>query len=232
MRDFIQELRCRLLERGCPAKPLKRMVQEVADHHEDLTQAALAEGLAQPAASARADGALGNPQELADSLMVTLQRSSWLGRHRLVAFVLAPLLSFPVLWLLVLFGQLFLGFELFFGWDDQKLHTASSDPVFFHRGAMAFYGLDYASIAVVAGMFCTLAYRSAAGRTWILLAGVICAIYSLFIYAHVSPHNMFIGLARTPQWSRGAVPVLVMGVIYLRHRLGMRNAFKPIEVNT
>jgi hypothetical protein len=230
MPDFIKELRFRLLERGCPAKPLRKMVQEVTDHHDDLVQAALSEGQTPAAASARADTALGNPRELADSLMVSLQRSSWLGRHRFIAFVLAPLLSFPVLWCLVLFLHLALGFALFFGWDDHKLHAASSDPVFFHRGAMAFYSIDYESIGVVALLFCTLAYRSAAGRLWILWAGVICAVYAMFIYAHVSPHNLTVGLRPAPRWSRGFIPVLILGAFYLRHHLRLRQASRSLEV--
>ncbi len=96
MPEFINQLRLRLVELGCPAGRLQRMVREMADHREDLVQAATAAGLAEPAAQEQADRRLGDPKKLAENLMVALRRSSWWGRHFLVVFGFLPLLATPL----------------------------------------------------------------------------------------------------------------------------------------
>ncbi|MGA8493416.1 MAG: hypothetical protein WB711_23545, partial [Terriglobales bacterium] len=115
MPDFIEPLRRRLLELGCPIAQMRRLVREVADHREDLRQAALAEGLSGADAEARANTQLGDPLVLAEQMMVALRRSTWWGRHYVVTFGLLPLLAYPILWALFLLLQMALGFALGYG---------------------------------------------------------------------------------------------------------------------
>lgn len=98
--DFIEQLRRRLVDLGCPITHVRRLVQEVADHREDLKQAALSEGLSESAAEIHADTLLGKPVELAERLTLALRQSSWWSRHFIIGFCLVPLLAFPLLWTL------------------------------------------------------------------------------------------------------------------------------------
>jgi hypothetical protein len=59
MPDFIEPLRRRLVELGCPRAQVRRLVREVADHREDLKQAAVVEGSSGADAEARANAQLG-----------------------------------------------------------------------------------------------------------------------------------------------------------------------------
>ena len=226
MPDYIAQLRFRLLELGCPVARLQRMVREVADHREDLVQAALAEGLSMPEAGAQADERLGNPQTLAEYLMVSRRQASWCGRHRVIAFGLLPLLTFPVLWALVLCLHLTLGYALGFGWNHNRLRAVADNPSTFHYLVMTVNGADYVAIAVVTFLFCRLAGQSAVGRSWRLLAGLICTLYSLFIVTYLSPHNFTLGLTPQPHWLQAAIPLLVLGMAHWNQRRRVRQVLK------
>ncbi|MFZ0829019.1 MAG: hypothetical protein WAO02_16515 [Verrucomicrobiia bacterium] len=218
MPDFIELLRRRLVELGCPIAHVPRLVQEVADHREDLKQSALSEGLSGVDAEARANGQLGDPLALAENLMVALRRSSWWGRHCVVTFGLLPLLAVPVLWALLLFIDLSLEFALGYGWDREKLHVAADNPVAFHHLVMVLQCADFVAIALVTLLFCWLARRSAVNLTWMVTACVICSLYALFLQVIVKPHFFAIGIYWPPQWIRAAIPLLIAGAIHLFRR--------------
>src|ERR1051326_6459205 len=82
MRDakVIERFQRRLLELGCPGKKVRRAAQELADHYEDLKQAALEDGLSDAASEERAAGLLGEPIALAERTAAALRHSSWWGR--------------------------------------------------------------------------------------------------------------------------------------------------------
>ena len=216
--DFIEQLRRRLLELGCPMVQVRRLVQEVADHHEDLKQAALSEGLSEADAEARANVQLGDPLALAEHLMAALRRSSWWGRHFLIGFCVLPLLAVPVLWALLLFLGLSLEFALGYSWDWKKLHVAADNPVAFHHLVMAVHGADYVAIALATLLFCWLARRSAVSVTWMATACAICSLYALFGQAIIKPHSFAVGVSWTPHWIEAAIPLLIAGAIYVFRR--------------
>ena len=216
--DFTEQLRLRLTELGCPIAHLRRLVQEVADHHEDLKQAALSEGLSEANAEARANVQLGDPLALAEHLMVALRRSSLWGRHFLIGFCVLPLLAVPVLWALLLFLGLSLEFALGYGWDWKKLNVAADNPVAFHHLAIAVHGADYVAIALATLLFCWLARRSVVSVRWMLTSCVICSLYALFFWATIKPHHFALGITWTPQWIRAVIPLLIAGAIYVFQR--------------
>lgn len=230
MPDYIDQLRFRLLQLGCPLKRLQRMVREVSDHREDLLGAALAEGVSAAAAAERADAALGNPEKLAEDLMVSVRRSTWCGWHRFIAFGLLPLLAFPVLWAVIMYFNLSLEYAVGFGWDRVKLHKANDNPVVFHYMSMALHGADYVAIGLATLLFCLFGGRSAAGRNWMILACSICAGYSLFSHLYFVPHNITLVLNWRLQWIRGAIPLVITGLFILNRQRRVRNALKCAAV--
>ncbi|MGA3285194.1 MAG: hypothetical protein ABSD57_12155 [Verrucomicrobiota bacterium] len=218
MPDFIEPLRRRLVELGCPMTQVRRLVQEIADHREDLKQAALSEGLSEANAESRADAKLGDPLALAEQLMATLRQSSWWGRHSVIGFCVVPLLAVPVLWALLLFLGLSLAFVLGFGWDSKKLHTATGNPVVFQHLVTVVQCADLVAIALVSLLFCWLARRTVVSFKWMLTACAICSLYALFSDAFIQPNSFVLGLSWTPHWIRAALPLVIAGAIYAFRR--------------
>ena len=218
MPDYLQQLHCRLAELGCPPARLNRLVREVADHRDDLIEAALAEQLVRPEAKARADAKLGDPIVLAGELMRTFRRSNWWGRNYLFTFGFLPLLAYPLLWALFLAAGLSLSYALCLGWNEKRLHVLAGNPFSFHCLAMVVYGADYVAIGLVAWLVCWLARRSGVSITWIFIACLVCSVYAASSYTYLGPHNYGVGFAQHPQWFRAAMPMLVAAVFYLRHR--------------
>jgi len=233
--DFIDQLRRRLVELGCPLRRLRRLVQEVADHREDLKQAAVQEGLS--GAEARADAQLGDPLELAGHLMTVVRRSSWWGRHVFIAFCLLPLVVVPVLWAWLLVMNMLLVFALGYGWDFNKLHAAEDNPATFHHLAMGVQGADGVAMAVVGLLFCWLARRSAVSLKWMGIACGICSLYALFFSVQIQPHTHIFSLGVSATWTspwtallwslhwgRAAIPLLMAGAVYAWRRRLVKKA--------
>ena len=216
--DFIERLRFELLELGCPWRQVRRLVQEVADHRDDLKQAALLEGLSEANAESQANAQLGDPFTLAARLMMALRQSSWWGRHVVIAFCGLPLLVFPVLWTLLYFANLSVGFALGFGWNYQKLHVAVRNPESFHHLLLGIRCADYLATALVAILFCWLARRSAVRPTWMVTACAICSLCALFIRVNANPHRLSVLISWNPQWVRFAIPLLIAGAIFAFRR--------------
>lgn len=154
--------------------------------------------------------------------MTALRQSSWWGRHFIVTFCLLPLLVYPVLWTLLLLLQMAFGFALGYGWNWEKLHVVANNPVTFHHLTTAIQFMDYAAIALVALFFCWLARRSAVSLKWMVTACTVCSVVAVIMYAKFEPHSFFVGFAMNSHlhmpWFRGAIPLLVAGVIYVFQR--------------
>jgi hypothetical protein len=234
MPDYIDTLRGRLVELGCPMKQLRRLVREVADHREDLKQAALTEGLSGADAEARANTQLGDPLVLAEQMMATLRRSSWWGRHYVVTFGLLPLLAYPVLWALFLVLELLLVITLGYGWDSKKLDVATNNPVAFHHLLMACHVVDYLAIALATLLFCWLARRAAVKLKWMAISCALCSLYAVIWYVKIEPHSFFLGFSANSHlampWGRGAIPLLVAGAMYFFRRRTARRFREKVAV--
>ena len=234
MPDFIEPLRRRLVELGCPMKQVRRLVREVADHREDLKQTAVAEGLSGADAEARANALLGDPLALAEQLMTALRRSTWWGRHYVVTFSLLPLLVYPVLWALLLLVAMLLEFGLGYRWDAKKIEVAVNNPVTFHHLATAFQWMDYAAIALVALFFCWLARRSAVSFKWMLTACAVCSAIAVITWGKIEPHSFSLGFSMNSHlhmpWFRGVIPFLVAVAMYVFQRRTRRRFQEKVAV--
>jgi hypothetical protein len=228
MPDYIAQLRCRLAELGCPRSRLNRITREVADHREDLILFGTHCGQSMPAASEAANRQLGDPLTLADGLMNTFRRSSWWGRHYLVAFGFLPLVAFPLVWGLFMYLQFQLAYAIRFQCDDQKLHAIANNPVTLHHWAVFAYGCDYAAIGLVSLLICWLARRSGVSLLWMTIACLVGATYALVTYTHVSKDNYMAGLTFHPQWIRAAIPVGIAVATCLCQRWIVGNARRRV----
>jgi hypothetical protein len=217
MPDFIDPLRRRLMELGCPILQVRRLVREVADHREDLKQAALSEGLSGNDAESHANAQLGDPDALAENLMTALRRSSWWGRHSAIGFCVLPLLAVPVLWALLFFSELGLIFALGYSWDLRNLPTAD-DSIAIHRLKVAVVCAHYIAVAVVTLCFCWMARRAVVHFRWAVVTCAICSLYASFSKGTITPHTFQVGLCWTPDWIVAAIPFLIAGAVYVFQR--------------
>jgi hypothetical protein len=228
--DFIEQLQCRLVGLGCPIVQVRRLVQEVADHREDLKQAALLEGSSECTVETRAEAQLGNPLDLAERLVVALRDSSWWGRHSIIGFCLLPLMAVPVLWGLLVFLGLWLGFATSYGLDSNQLHIAADNSGRFHHIVVAVQCTDYIAIALVTLLFCWLARRSALNLKWTVAACSICSLYAAFSQLSIVPHSLSLRVQWTPQWIRSAIPLLIVATIHTIRRWTVRSYRENIAV--
>jgi hypothetical protein len=223
MPNYIEQLRGRLFKLGCPITHVRRLTREVADHREDLKQAGLAERLSEMDAEARADASLGNPLVLAEQMMTSVRRSSWWGRHYVITFALLPVVAYPVVWVLFLILEILLVVTRY-GWDQKKLHTATTNPVTFHYMFLAFQFADYLGIALATLLFCWLARRTAVKLKWMVISCVICSLLAVIFWVRLAPNlsinvngNVSTDLASMP-WFRGTIPLLVACAFYVFQR--------------
>jgi hypothetical protein len=207
----------RLRELGCPAAQMGHRVRELADHHEDLKEAALREGLSEAEAEALADQRLGEPVALAEQVARMVRQSSWLGRHRVIGFCLLPVPA--------TFAASLLGVAAAFALV--RFRVSAEDWAVLADGGPGFTVLVGTSRAACCGaialttvLFCWLARRAAAGWKWALLACAGCALQSFFGCCRILPHSAFVGYSSTPNWSCAVIPLWVAAAAGIWHLLG------------
>lgn len=230
MPDFIEPLRARLVILGCPVAKIRRLVREAADHREDLKQAGLAEGLSEAEAEGRANELLGDPVAVAERMMETVRHSSWWGRHCAFTFGVLPLLTFPVLWSLILLLELLLVGSVGFGLNEKKLHAAADNPYFL----AAFHFMDFLAIAMATLLFCWLARRAAVKLKWMVISCVICSVIAVITVARLDHHIFSLGFSINfhlyMPWYRGAIPLLAAGAAHLFQQRAARHFQEAVAV--
>ncbi len=215
----------RLVELGCPALPTGRKLRELADHHEDLKQNALEEGLSEADANARADQLLGEPVALAEYLAAALRQSSWWGRHPVIGFCLLPPLAISALFMLGLALDSLIG-KIYFT-PDQLSALAGAPGLKFYT--VVFEGTYYAAITLAAILFCQLARRTVAGLQWALITAAVCALDVLLFYVNVAPHELNIGYSTRPHWLCSLIPLAVTVAFWFR-QLWIESNLAPLPV--
>ncbi len=213
--DVIEQFERRLAELGCPPRKLRRYVQEIRDHHEDLKRAALEEGLAEAQAEARASRLLGEPVELAELFAAGLRQSSWFGRHRVLTFCLLPPAG--------VFGASIFGLgtvlallRLCYSEADWGVVAGEGDGL--NLIALGIRTSWYLALALMTLMFCWLARRSGAGIRWALAACAVCSFQSFFGFYQIVPHATTIGYSLSPNWLGPLTPLAIGAATYFLHR--------------
>ena len=224
----------RLVELGCPRRWLRDKVRELADHHEDLKQAALDDGLPEQEALARADAQLGDLVALAENAAALLRQSSWWGRHRIIGFCALPPLAFGPVWLCC--ALILAGFFRLLGWFSgpaydflSPAHALTDDPDAFRALAEPVNAaLNFSAFLASGLVFYWLIRRSAAGTKWTWIALGACSLNGLFTSAGIGPRAVYIGYSAMPvNWTYAAAPLLVAVAAFLRQRK-MEKRLPPI----
>lgn len=219
----------RLVEMGCPSRRLAEYVHELAEHYEDLKQAALEEGLPEKEAEAQARALLGDPVFLAENAVAMLRQSSWWGRHPVLGFCVLPWFAFIVAGVVCLgiLAGLFWLLESIFGAHYRvagSIGCALDDTEFFNNFVTPLnIGMHLGAIFLVLLVFCRLARRAALGLKWMLAACASCAFISLYAISELRPHAIVSSVSSNPSNKLLAVtPLLVAIGLYIGQRLRER----------
>lgn len=226
----IAQFERRLVEMGCPSRRLAEYVHELAEHYEDLKQAAREEGLPEKEAEAQARALLGDPVFLAENAVTMLRQSSWWGRHPFLGFGVLPLPAFIVSSIVCwgIFAGLCWLLSMIFGpayrVDANIGHALSDDPKFLNSFVAPLNaGMHLGAIFLVLLVFCRLARRSALGLKWMLVACASCAFVSLYAISELRPHNIVLMVSSNPSNKLLAVaPLLIAAALFIGQRLRER----------
>jgi hypothetical protein len=226
MRDpkVIQQLERRLVELGCVG--MESQVREVAEHFEDLREAAIEEGLGESEAELIAAERLGDPRAIAERLAAELRVSSWWGRHRVISYCLLPPVGIMTGTVLLTLGALWFVRAC----CSPAQWSALADGELAVRAAPVFSVVAYSlAVGVVTALSCWMARRSAAGWKWVYATCVVCALQSSFGYCQVRPHVLSLGYASMPRPWFAAVPLVIAVFLIQRRRRAFRNLDKPLS---
>ena len=199
------DVRRRLVRHGLPADRIERIVRELSEHWEDLRTAALDRGCPPAEAVAEAEARLGHPEQLAVEAISGLRRSSWLGRHPVVALCLAPLLLAPVLMGLIA-GPL---------WClDQWVHFSHwGDPAGQPNEQLIVgvtWGIYYAALVGAPAWICWWSWRAGLGLRWVLAMCAWSALASLVRYFNADSTSRQITAGFRFPWPLNARAALIL----------------------
>jgi hypothetical protein len=170
---WLEEVRNRLTESHLPPAYIRRVVEEIADHLEDLKE----ENMGTDASSR-----LGDPNEVAEAAITSFRRRSFLARHPTAAFLvfaILPLVMLPLsMHLICVAGVLiFCRAYEWFGYVPSSICLDRDATV-----KLTYLPSLLAIIipSLLASIFyCKLAKRLGIGRKWMLLSCMVVAVLAL-----------------------------------------------------
>lgn len=177
----------RLAEFGLRDARLHSRARELREHHEDLKQAALEEGMSEADAEARAEKLLGEPYALAAQISAVLRRSSWYGRHPVITFCLLPLVGMLLMMALGL-GVDALATRLYFKTGEVSLLAETGAGMALLNTVVL--GTWCGMVLLTAIFFCWLAQHTARGLIWALTACAVCSFYSCCAGIQLHPQEV------------------------------------------
>lgn len=208
-RQLLEELRGKLLRRGLPRSEVARLVEELTDHLEDLTEEKEYAMRTDAKELACLEERLGPADELADAAVANYHSTSFAGRHPVVTFLLAPIPLLVVVW--AGFWCLGLAAAHFAPTVLGDAYRLEGKPVSDWPASLVWCarGLDYASRMapqmLVAGLLCYVALRSGRGWRWGMLGCCLVALVAGLMVTQLDlplesgKGRLTLGLALPPQ---------------------------------
>jgi hypothetical protein len=206
-RSSLDRLRGDLRRRGLPHEYVERVVGELDDHKADLEEEGRRQGLAPENAGASAADRLGPPSRLADAVVEHFRRRSFLGRHPILTFLVAPAVLTLLAWAVCDAVVAPLCFAL--GATVASPTTLGAINGLCRALRLACWFVPPAAITVVAGR---LARTTGRGRAWQVLACVSVTVLGAFVRSELTVlpegHGTWtIGVSPVPQLWALTVPL-------------------------
>lgn len=215
----LQQIERRMIELGCPERKLRKKLEDFDLHHTFLKHTAIKEHLSEEAAEAQASMQLGNPVALAEEAATSVRQASWWGRHRILGFIVFPIVSLgPALGATILFAVIVGLLAMTQSqWQDYGSGIRSISEV--RHLANLFFDLQYLVLTLFAIPFAWMARRSGAGPGWATVSCLIYGCQGMFLQLQIGqrqgpPFHYFFA---TPNWLGALGPALVAAAAWYRH---------------
>jgi hypothetical protein len=189
---YCQEVGKRLARHGMPAWRIERVTDELTEHWEDLYCGALERGLSSDEALIEADQRIGKPEQLATAAIAGLRRSTWFGRHPLIAICIVPMILPVLLMVLVALPMLWLD-----RWLHYTLWVGDGVRPDARLIAVGVWTLYYLATMVSVLWLCHRAWESGLGLNWVLALCSWGALTLLFRYIDADPIGRHLTLGMT-----------------------------------
>lgn len=179
---WLDEVLGRLAKRALPPAYIRRFMEELSDHLEDITEETMS-------TEANVLSRLGEPNQVAEAAIVAYRRRSFLGRHPMVAFLVfavSPVVSFVVLF--VLAYCCLAGFWMFcdtvcgrFGFNTESFATPGpvGYSIWSWMGTLWLVALPAGLLSI---LYCKLAARLGIGKKWICVCSAALAAIAIMPY--------------------------------------------------
>jgi hypothetical protein len=197
---WLDRVRQRLVENRLPPAYVRRFMDELADHLQDITEETMS-------TETNVSSRLGEPNQVANAAADAYRRTFW-ARHAsaaLLVFGVSPLVALLGLFVLSLVGLLGVFWILErLGVDMHAMHLERLEPA----ASVVIRGLLSLAIVVLPGLlasvfYCKLARRLNIGRKWMLLSCVVLAavaatpVFQVHLSAVPGHSNLACGLGVT-----------------------------------
>lgn len=181
-KDEIADCGRELMRRGLPRTYVARIVEELAEHQDDLEAEGLAAGLPPQDARLAAREKLGDMHALAEELLLARRLSYWWGRHPVVSFVLLPLPIF----LLVFIGVLWIWAEAsgLIKWSEHRESLPEPD---WAAARIGFYAVLCMAFTSTTTYICYLTRRCCCGLKWAFVGCSLFFVLTLFLHTGFTP---------------------------------------------
>lgn len=179
---WLDKVRQQLAKHALPPAYIRRFMDELSDHLQDLTE----ENMSTESAASR----LGDPDQVAEAAVIAYKRRSFLGRHPTAAF-----LVFAVSPILSQFVQVILGLIVFgiVGSIAKRLGMLTDHGNFALLSPVALEVISYLFTlmlvilpTILAGvLYCKLAKRLALGKKWVVMSCIMLVVMAMLPLGYV-----------------------------------------------
>lgn len=179
---WLDEVQKRLAKNDLPPSYIQRLMEELADHFQDLTEETMN-------TEANVLSRLGEPNQVAGVAIQAYRQRTFFGRHpfaKLWVFAVSPVAA-----MFLVFALLFLGVLAFCGIcgiSGIKKHAQSIDPTALAWGISLFAIILPAALLTIS--YCRWAKRFGVGKRWMLVSSGVLAVIAMLSYQNVALSDM------------------------------------------
>jgi hypothetical protein len=175
-----RDLRTGLLREGIPLAYVERVIEELADHAEDIEMESAPAPLSLSGRSARLEARLGSSEDLISHLAHAYRTHSFAGRHCLLWSLGAPILAITLgIVSLFLIGSA--GIQIFYRMLDDSLTDAWADTTMY----LLIYGSAAVLPLLVAGILARQAICCGLKGRWLWLSCTLVGLLFSLLYVEL-----------------------------------------------
>lgn len=185
-RPWLEEVQKRLAESDLPPAYIRRFMEELVDHFEDITEETMRK-------EASVSSRLGEPGQIADAAVVAYKQRTFFGRHpsaKLWVFGVSPMAAMLSVFVLACLGVAAIGeiCEKCGVRLADKSHLGGVDPVTLGWGGSLFTTILPAALLTI--LYCGFAKRFDISKRWMLASCGVLALVAMLPFQSVALSDM------------------------------------------